>query len=360
MSKVFKGLTLSAVVFSAGYFALSTYTPPFTGTNGKELEESIAVLEKVKLGGIDQWIIIRGSDASRPLLLFLHGGPGATAAPLVRKLLPELEDLFVVVHWEQRGAGKSFSSTIPAESMTVEQFVSDTAELSKMLLKRFNRNKLFLLGASWGSFLGISTVKKHPDLYYAYIGAGQVVYQAEGEKISYDFVLRKAREANDEEALSVLKRIGRPPYPKDRSVRYLQKQRRLLRKYRGSIYEEVNLRRLSDPRHVLFQKEYNFMDKINWLRGQYFSEKHLGLEFRNIDLSVEASEIEVPIVLVQGKHDWHTPTVLVEKYFDVLKAPKKELHIFEKSAHVPIGEEPEKFIRIVKERVLPLNRDTLP
>jgi len=150
-------------------------------------------MEKIRLGGIDQWISIRGSNKRKPLLLFLHGGPGAPVTPLAHKFCPELANLFVVVNWEQRGAGKSFSRKIPVESMTVKQFVSDTAELSKMLLKRFDRKKLFLLGASWGSFLGVSTILKHPDLYYAYIGIGQVVYQTEGEKISYDFVMRKAK-----------------------------------------------------------------------------------------------------------------------------------------------------------------------
>ena len=308
------------------------------------------IMEKIRLGGINQWISISGTDKSKPILLLLHGGPGEPlSTSLLREFVPELENLFVVVNWHQRGAGKSFALRVSAQSMTVEQLVSDTVELTTILLARFDRKKLFLLGGSWGSFLGISTILRNPELYYAFIGTGQVVYQEEGEKISYDFVVERAEELHDQKALKTLKKIGRPPYPEKKRLRCLLKQRRLLRKYKGSIYDESTLAKISR----FSQKDHNVFEKIRFFLGHVFSERHLGLDFRRINFLETASKSRVPVFLIQGKHDWQTPTVLVEKYYNILEAPKKELHIFNKSGHIPSFEEPEKFIEIIKQRVLP-------
>ncbi len=314
-----------------------------------KLNNKINITERIKLGGIDQWISIQGSDESKPILLLLHGGPGEPiSSSIIRRFLPELENLFVVVNWHQRGAGKSFSRKVSVQSMTVEQLVSDTVELTKILLTRFNRKKLVLLGGSWGSFLGISTILKNPELYYAYIGTGQIVYQEEGEKISYDFVMKKAKEVDDKKGIKILKKIGRPPCPKEKHLKYLLKQRRLIRKHKGSIYSENSLRKIAR----YSQKGYNFFDKINFLRGHIFSEKNLGLKFRKINFLKTANKLKVPVFFLLGKHDWQTPTVLAKKYYDILEAPKKELYIFDKSGHLPPFEEPDKFIKIIKERVL--------
>ncbi len=327
-------------------------TPPFRDKEGKPIEGSIAVMEKIPVGGIDQWLFIRGADSSRPVLLFLHGGPGSPETPLVRAFCPDLERLFTVVHWEQRMSGKSYSGNTPEESITVEQYVRDTLEVTEYLRKRFERERIYLMGHSWGSILGVLTVKRDPRPYHAFIGTGQVVHQIEGEEISYDFVMSKAKENNDKRAIRRLEKIGRPPYPRERIVSSLWKERKLVVKYGGAFYSGENRKKIMRARHILCQEEYNFCDKINWIRGQVYLCRNLFDEILGIDLREAAPRIEVPVYFFQGAHDYQTPAALVKDYFGMLKAPRKDLFLFENSAHSPIFEEPERFIELVREKVL--------
>lgn len=317
----------------------------------KSPHNPIHLEEKILLGGVDQWISIHGSDKNNPLVLLLHGGPGEPLPrALVQEFLPELEDLFVVVNWHQRGAGRSFSGKIPLESMTPKQLVADTIDLTEILLEKFNRKKLLLMGGSWGSFLGISALSKSPHLYAAYVGTGQVVHQDEGERISYDFVLKKAQQAHDHKTLKILRKIGRPPYPEKKHLFSVWKQRAALRKYKGSIYDESNVRKLTS----FSRKGFSFFEKIKMIRGNIFSEKTVGIAFRKINFFHTVPSVDVPVFFMLGEHDWQTPTTLAKQYCYVLKAPKKEVHIFKNSAHLPPFEEPERFMRIVRERVYPL------
>lgn len=171
----------------------------------------VVSLEKIKLGGIDQWISVRGKNTDNPIMLYLHGGPGTPVMPLFRHFQAPFEDHFIVVQWEQRGAGKSYSRKIPKETMTIEQFISDLHELIEILRKRFNKKKIYLMGHSWGSVFGTFTVQRYPELFYAYIGVGQANNTIETEKIMYQFVLDKALELNNRKAIRQLKKIG-PPF----------------------------------------------------------------------------------------------------------------------------------------------------
>ena len=329
--------------------AFNTHTPPFKDLSGNTIENSISVMEKIPLGGSKQWVFIRGKDASKPLLLFLHGGPGSTSTAHIRKFLPELEEKFVVIHWDQRGAGKSFSAGRPKRDFNIDQIIKDVGELSDKMLKRFNREKMYLMAASWGTYLGIEAVRKWPDYYYAYIGSGQVVHQEVGEQISYDYVLSKAQSQPNTEALQILEKIGRPPYPPGKHVKYLSKQRKLLLQYGGSFRNKEIQNQFLDGSIIWRQAEYNLIDKINWIRGQYKSEKILGPTFRKINFMKAAKKLELPIYFIQGKYDQQTPTILVEEYFKTLNAPYKKLYLFEQSAHIPIVEEKERFLKLLDE-----------
>ena len=161
---------------------------PIVDPQGKVLPNSISLIEKIPVGGMDQYLVIRGEDADKPVLLMLHGGPGTPEFPLMRDPNLVLEKEFVVVHWEQRGAGKSFSPDIPVESMTTNQLIADAAEVSNYLRKRFKQEKIYLMGHSWGSFLGILTAQRYPKLFHAYVGIGQVASQYQAEKLSLAWV----------------------------------------------------------------------------------------------------------------------------------------------------------------------------
>ena len=349
MKKNIRFLSIIPIAIIMLYPLFKSHTPAFKDREGKSLEGSVSVMEKIQLGGANQWIYIRGKDITRPLLLFLHGGPGSTTTAHIRKFLPELEEKFVVIHWDQRGAGKSFSAGRAKKRFNKDQLIKDTGELTQKMLARFKRDKMYLMAASWGTYLGIEAVKRWPQHYHAYIGSGQIVHQEVGEQLSYDYVLSQASAHTDQETITTLEKIGRPPYPEDKHVSYLMKQRGILLQYGGSFKNKSVQKQFANASIIWTQEEYNVLDKINWVRGQYKSERVLGPEFRKVNFMNTATTLRIPIFLMQGRYDWQTPTTLVEGYFNTLQAPQKQLYIFEESAHIPIIEEKEKFLALLEE-----------
>ena len=206
--------SISAISFCFILFGCScstTQTHRFKTVNGKIPQNSIASLEKISIGGVDQWILIRGENVNNPILFKLHGGPGQAEMATVN-YNHDLEKHFIVVEWDQRGAGKSYESINPKSAMTLNQLVEDTREISEYLLKRFNQNKLILVGHSWGSILGIMAVQKYPQLFKAFVSTGQIVNMAEGVKISYKHLIGIAKSENNDQALTELTAIGEPPF----------------------------------------------------------------------------------------------------------------------------------------------------
>ena len=176
------GLVAIAVLFSR-----PASTPPILGADGHVLAGSIATLQQVHLGGTDQWVLIRGRSIHNPVLLVLHGGPGMPELGVWRFLsgLKSLENNFIVVNWDQRGAGKSYQAIDPTSHMTVDQFVSDATQLTNYLRQRFHQQRIYVAGASWGTTLGTLLVQRHPELFAAYIGTGQMVSQTATDQIMW-------------------------------------------------------------------------------------------------------------------------------------------------------------------------------
>jgi pimeloyl-ACP methyl ester carboxylesterase len=339
-------LAWTAIVFSVLALASCAKTPPMKTPNG------IASLEKVKLGGVEQWILIRGQDSSNPVLLFLHGGPGSPEMPLEHHFGAGLEEHFVVVHWDQRGAGKSYSPRIPAETMTIEQFVSDTHELAELLRQRLGAEKTYLVGHSWGTLLGTKVVQRYPELFYAYIGIGQCVDMQRNESISYQFVMDEARKRNNSTALRQLEKIGPPPYD---NLRELGTQRKWLTRFGGGITREGKFSPLI--KIAIKAPEYTPADFLKYLYGNYYGSKHLEDEVMTINFLEQVPRLDVPVYFFEGRHDYNTPWELVQEYYDRLGAPQgKQLIWFENSAHSPNLEEPEKFV----EELLKVVEDTYP
>jgi pimeloyl-ACP methyl ester carboxylesterase len=296
---------------------------------------------------VEQWLLIRGADRRKPVLLYLHGGPGSAMISLARRFSTRLEEHFVVVHWDQRGAGKSCSRRVPPASLNLEQILSDTHELALWLRQRFGQNRIYLLGHSWGSILGVLTVKRHPELFHAYVGLGQVVDLLRNEEVSLRFVLERALEEGNEEALSELAAI-RPPYP-DRDS--LVTQRRWLSHYHGDQLEGNPHAELA--KGLLRAPEYTLREKLGFVWCMFDSLDRIWHEIERIDLVELAPRLDVPVYFFTGRHDYNTPFELVEAYFEVLEAPRKEIVWFERSAHMACIEEPERFqdelIRVVAE-----------
>ncbi len=319
-------------------------TPMITDLNRKAVPGSIALLEKKKIGDVDQWLLMRGKSIDNPILLFLHGGPGSAEWPLVRRHNSELENHFIIAYWEQRGAGKTFRKGTPG--LNVAQFISDTREIIEYLQMKFTKNKVFVFGHSWGSLIGILTAQKYPELFCAYIGTGQYVNGTENEEISYQYVMDTAIKTNNKKAVKQLKGINYPePYgtidPAGKWFRKLILQREWLFKLGGCIYQKTSYFRWVWP--YFHAPEYTVKDLTNWYRGYYSSIKAMWPEIIKYDLSKQVPKLEVPVYFLIGKLDFTTPSELVERYFSQLEAPKKELIWFDGSAHNPIYEEPKKF-----------------
>jgi pimeloyl-ACP methyl ester carboxylesterase len=304
-------------------------TPPAVDHDGTPLPNGVAVLEEVELGGTDQWILARGKSADNPVLLFLHGGPGMPAMYLHHACVRELEHDFIVVHWDQRGAGKSWDKNVTIESMSVRQIMSDALELIELLRERYNVNKVYLTGHSWGSYLGMLLVHENPQLFHAYVGIGQVTDDERQGAIADMFILRNAREADNRRAISQLGSRGEIAREK------------WLFEFGGILHNETSYRPLLKT--GLCAPEYSIWDALNVAKGSRFSSDHMRYNVILGPLMEEVTSVRVPVYFFQGRHDYVTPSELVEEYLEKLQAPSKKLVWFENSAHYPFFEEPGRF-----------------
>ncbi len=278
----------------------------------------------------------------------MHGGPGASATALLRKFNSELEDHFTVVYWDQRNAGKSYSSKTPKEEIKVAKYIQDVDTLVDYLKKRFQADKIFLVGHSWGSRLGLYAIQRNPENFIAYVGIGQELASFEGELISYQYTLKRAREVNNLKAVKELEEIG-APQSGDYTKMYkngfwgLVKQKEWLLKLGGERYGKTNY--TDWILSIWFSREYSFLDLIKYGKSSGFSAGNIiyDPDFNNIDFFNQIPEVKVPVFFISGAYDYNTPWQLVERYYNMLQAPKKEFIKFEKSGHSPVFEEPERF-----------------
>lgn len=316
---------------------LPSRTPKIEG------RRSIASIERVRLGELEQAILIRGKDVSNPVLLFLHGGPGYSQISFARKYQEKLEESFIVVNWDQRGSGMSFSNNIPKDSMNKNQFIKDTKELIDYLCTKFQKEKIYLVGHSWGTELGMYVIDEYLEKIAAFVSIGQVVNGTENEIVSYDYVLKMARKNNDKNAIEDLLSIGRPPYKNP--VRDTLIQRKWLAKY-GGVERKVNTQ-WDIILGSIFSPEYTGVDGIRMALGSKFTAETMWGHNSNLDFIRDMPEIKVPIYFCAGRYDYNTPSELIEKYYNNIKAPDKELIWFEESAHFPHFEEYEKFTELI-------------
>jgi pimeloyl-ACP methyl ester carboxylesterase len=333
---------------------------PLVDKNGKKIDESISTIEKIKLGGIDQYLIIGGVDSSKSVLLFLHGGPGSPELGFVKKYNPNLERDFVVVHWEQRGSGKSYSKDIPIESMNVGQFVSDTKELSEYLIKRFKQRKIYLMGHSWGSYLGMKTIAKYPELYHCFFGVGQVADQYRSERISYEWVKEQAKKKGDKKALEKLNALDFPMIDAKSNewLTFLMTERSFVDKFGGGLFRDhkSTYDKLSP---IVGAREYTLRDKFKYAVGSVFSIDHLWEEMIADNLFESIDSIQVPVYILQGVYDYQTSYTVAKEFHEHLKAPEKAFITFDNSAHCPIFDDPERFNSTIQD-LLTTNRKATP
>lgn len=311
---------------------------------------SINKLEMLEIGGISQWIHIKGKDINNPILLVLHGGPGFAMMPLLGQINSDLEDSFTVVNWDQRGSGKSYSPNIPTESMSLDQFVLDAEELTHYLKETFNQDKIYILGHSFGSVIAMKLIKEYPENYAGYFATGQVVDFVINEQHSYDFALEQSIEDKNTVAIKALNAVGRP----DAQGNYIletgyEETSKYIEYYGGDLYGENSIDPIYD---LIFDSNIYKEDEQKLLEGYEFSQLLFDDEnVRDINLMKDIKKVEVAVYFLLGRYDFDTPSKLAQAYYDVLEAPYKELIWFDQSAHFPFYEEADKFNEVLIDRV---------
>lgn len=349
------GLAALALLALAVAIALPPRTPPILAADGKPLAGSIAEIAMAPIGGTQQGVLIRGQDVDNPVLLYLAGGPGQSSLPHPRVIFADLERDFTIVAWDQRGTGKSYAALDPTADLTPARAVADTIELTDYLRERFDEDKIYLLGESYGTILGVLTVQQRPDLYHAFIGSGQMVNVAETDRRIYADLLAQAEQTGDAQLAAALRAYGAPPY---RDIPYangfvMTQYDRLYKPYTPPrSYSERGARSGLDQFGVL-GSEYSLVEKVNVLRGLLDTFTVLYPQIQGIDFRRDATKLAVPVYLLDGQAELAARRDLALEWFARLEAPQKRIFAFENAAHAVAFEEYEAFHRILLETILP-------
>jgi len=303
----------------------------------------IKAIEYIEINNSKQCVSIRSRKPDNPILLYLHGGPGDAAMPLVTKYNKGLEDIFTVVIPEQRGAGKSYYPFSETDNITIDTFVEDICTLSKILLERYKQDKLYLVGHSWGSVLGMKFIKRYPNLVHTYVGCGQVVNMKKSSQNALDFALQKNIENKNSKVIDRLKSIN-CSYTQETWLNDLLFVTKQVIKHGGSLYGKTNFNRFVFD--FLFSSDYTLKELINRQKGSLQSIKYLWHELMDVDFE-KITEYDVPVIFAQGRGDYQVSSVLVNDYFETIKTAK-QFFWFENSCHFPQWSEPKKFYEVMK------------
>lgn len=320
----------------------------------------------VTIGGLPQWIQIRGENRGNPVILYLHGGPGGAMIATAHSRQRAWEQHFTIAHWDQRGSGKTLFTNFfrgGHEEVSFERLIEDVGEVIDFICSKLGQDKLFLLGHSWGTELGVPAAARYANRLHGYIGLGQVVSVLDNERVGYEWALRQAERRGNRKALEELRSIA--PYPSTRRFEKskLFTQRKWVARFGGSCVgvRHVEIRRLLQ----LFLSPYmSLRDLLLYFRVYHITGNlpyvelmhgKLGTDFRK-----SHTRFEIPVVLIEGRHDWQTPSVLAREWFELLEAPMKKWEWMESSGHYITVEEPEKFLRMLVDEVKPLAANTAP
>lgn len=325
---------------------------PLLDENKNIIKGSISEKVYTNINGANMGMIIKSKDVSNPVLLFVHGGPGMPEYEFTEKYPTGLEDNFTVIWWDQRGSGLSYESDAMKEKMTTEQFVLDTIEVSKYLCERFGKDKIYLMAHSWGSYIGIQAAEKAPELYYAYIGIGQITNQLESEKAAYYYMINYYNDTGNEKVANKLKGLS------FENMDYVPKE---YDKIRDDVMHKAGIGTMHEMKSVISgifmtvmeNQEYTLLEKINIWRGKAFSNStNLHEELYNSDLRNKVIKLKIPVYFFSGIYDYTVNHFMAEDYLKKIDAPIKGFYLFKESAHSPIFEEPKKMMQIMREDVI--------
>lgn len=312
-------ILLSALlVFAVAGYYLKSFTPPIFA------KHAIAELTPLEVNGDRQWLLIRGRDRSAPVILFLHGGPGMPAMYLAHSFQRNLEREFVVVQWDQRGAGKSFKASLDPRTLTISQLLRDTDVVVDYLRRRLGVRKIWIVGHSHGSYLGALYARRHPDKVQAFVGVGQIG----------DF----DREAALQDAY-LKTRLADLGLPADTKITAANRENLLFQTgselHNATSYAPLVL-------SGLCATEYSLFDILNVAKGSAFSSANMKYDYSR-NLIADERTFAVPVAIMMGAYDMTTPKALAREYFNAIEAPDKRWIEFDQSAHFPFFEQPKEF-----------------
>jgi proline iminopeptidase len=345
---------LLAVIIGAMITRNFVYTAPFKGADEKVLPGSIAEFTRVNLGGYSQAILIRGKSLDNPMLLYLHAGPGLSEMGMSRNFNAKLEDYYTMVYLDQRGGAKSYSPFLDPRTMSTEQLLQDVHELTLYLKQRFGKEKITIMGHSFGAGFAARAAATYPEDYSCYIGIGQPVCPVECDKRSYPYILDVAQKNGNEQAVKELERVNGfwLSKKKEQYFKGMMVMKKWVGFYGGQIYGQSGF-----VSYVLcnsLSSECNIFDYPAYLLGMIFSGPASWDTLANSDLRKQASEFKMPFIILEGRNDINSFPPFVEEYYNMVKAPYKKLFWFEKSAHFPNTEESELFQKRMIEDILPI------
>ncbi|MFC0472400.1 alpha/beta fold hydrolase [Halalkalibacter kiskunsagensis] len=309
-------------------------------------ESGISKVEKVFVGGIEQYILIQGESSKKPVLLFLHGGPsmplpGVSCRGLDYTIITNVKKLvqhYTVVFWDQRGTGKSYNQSISQESMTIAQFIADANELTEYLRKTFKQEKIFLVAHSWGTILGLKLITLYPEKFYSYVGISQIINWSENDKICLKWAKEEANRRKNKRALKELILVGEPPFVE--SFKQWGVLRKWQARFNSMIYSDRKIKHpglLSVAKPMFQSKDYTLKDVYNSFHKGFKLIYTIDFinELPDVDFYRTSKEVDIPVTFIHGTKDVHVDGKLVEQYFQMIHAKKgKQLIWMDKSAHI--------------------------
>lgn len=331
------GVALIALLITALFFP--TWTSPVKGEN------SARVLEQVEINGSKQELMIRGNDKNNPVILFVHGGPGAPEIPYAAAYQDLLETRFTVVHYDQRASGKSYHFFEDYSNLTSELLVDDLLAMTDYVSERLGKEKVILIGHSYGTYIAAQAAQKAPEKYEAYVGIGQMGDTVTSEIDSLTYLISQAQQAGNAEDVLYLQGLtdkikkGEMFTPRNYVIQY------------GGASRHIDSPD-GDSLGMLLSSEYNLMDVIRYNAGISYSQRVLLQEVIEHPLPTLVTKLEIPCYFIMGDYDYMTSSHAAKEFFDRLQADQKEFIAFDQSAHYPQFEEKEKFFEWLSETFL--------
>jgi pimeloyl-ACP methyl ester carboxylesterase len=309
---------------------------------------------KLRIGGIDQWVYVRGQDMANPIILFIHGGPASPVSATMWEFQRPMEEYFTVVNWDQRGAGKTFLAANPdsiSSTIHISQYVSDAIEVAEAIKQKYHASKLILMGHSWGTVIGMKAALARPDLFYAYVGIGQVINTKTNEKLSFEYGLEEAKKAKNTEAIKELESIA--PYP---GTTPITRERIIIARKWPQYYGGLTAYRDNSKYYFdapLLSPDYDEKDVAAIDQGSLFTLEKILPEFLDVDFT-QVKKFPIPVIMFMGRHDYTTPSQPTADWLNAVRAPYKRGVWFENSAHLMPFEEPGKTLVSLITYVRPL------